>query len=269
MPQRPSLAAIVDIDPPRTRLRRDGAAKPVPATSLTLLGGFLLKVDGAVVDFPTAMQRLVAVLALRGRMSRSRLAGTLWPETTEHRALARLRTGIWRINNVTDRLVVSTSGTVDLGAEVDVDVQRLIADSLAIMRAEPPSPVENAHAMLDDAGDLLPDWEDEWLLADRERLRQMRLHVLEAVAEQLTDRGSFGLAMEAALAALRMDSLRESAHRTVISIHLAEGNISDARRAYDRCRLIMVRDVGVEPSPAITRLLAFDRADRRPLDVLA
>jgi DNA-binding SARP family transcriptional activator len=123
--------------------------------------------------------------------------------------------------------------------------------------------------MLDDAGDLLPDWEDEWLLADRERLRQMRLHVLEAVAEQLTGRGSFGLAMEAALAALRMDSLRESAHRTVISIHLAEGNISDARRAYDRCRRIMVRDVGVEPSPAITRMLAFDRTERRPLDILA
>jgi len=266
MPQRPTLSAA---DQPRTRLRRDGAAKPAPTMLLTLLGGFALEVDGAVVDFPTAMQRLVAVLALRGRMSRSRLAGTLWPETTEHRALARLRTGIWRINHVTDRLVASTNGTMDLGADVDVDVRRLVAGSLAIMRAGPVASLDDAQAMIEDEGDLLPDWEDEWLLADRERLRQMRLHVLESVAEQLSGLGRFGLAMEVALAALRMDSLRESAHRTVISIHLAEGNVSDARRAFDRCQRIMARDVGVAPSPAITRMLAVVRSDRRPLDALA
>lgn len=268
MPQPPHLPAIADPDSPRSRLRKS-EAKPAPAMSLTLLGGFVLRVDGEVVGFPTAMQRLVALLALRGRMSRSRLAGALWPETTEHRALARLRTGIWRVNHVSDRLVTSTSGTVDLGVEVDVDVRRLVAGSLAIMGAGTSGPVQGAHAMLEDMGELLPDWEDEWLLADRERLRQMRLHVLEAVAEQLASVGSFGLAMEAALAALRMDSLRESAHRAVISIHLAEGNVFDARRAYDQCRQIMVRDVGVEPSPAIAKMLAVDRTDRRRLDAIA
>lgn len=242
--------------PHRRILRTDAEAPPAPAMSLALLGGFTVALDGEAVEFPTATQRLVAVLALRGRMSRSRLAGTLWPETTEHRALARLRTGIWRINGVTDRLVVPCGGAVDLGAGVEVDVRRLVAGSLAILRAGPSAPLTDAHAVLDDEGDLLPDWEDEWLVADRERLRQMRLHVLETVAEQLAAAGCFGLAMEAALAALRMDTLRESAHRVVIRIHLAEGNISDARRAYDRCRLIMVRDVGVEPSPAVTRMLA-------------
>jgi DNA-binding SARP family transcriptional activator len=158
---------------------------------------------------------------------------------------------------------------MDLGADVDVDVRRLVAGSLAIMRAGQAASLDNAQAMIEEEGDLLPDWEDEWLLADRERLRQMRLHVLESVAEQLAGLGRFGLAMEVALAALRMDSLRESAHRTVISIHLAEGNISDARRAYDRCQRIMARDVGVELSPAITRMLAVVCVDRRPLDALA
>ncbi len=257
---------VVDLDGTHGRLRPGAGAEPAPELSLTLLGGFALGVGAEVVELPTGVQRLVAVLALRGRMSRSRLAGTLWPETVEHRALARLRTGIWRVNQVAARLVVSTSGTVDLGAGVDVDVRRLVTGSLATMRAGESATLEDAHAMLDDEGDLLPDWEDEWLLADRERLRQLRLHVLEAVAGRLASVGSFGLAMEAALTALRMDSLRESAHRAVISIHVAEGNISDARRAYDRCRQIMIRDVGVEPSRAIARMLTCDGADRRPLD---
>ena len=60
----------------------------------------------------------------------------------------------------------------------------------------------------------------------------------------------------AALAALRMDDARESAHRALIQVHLAEGNVSEARRAYERCRVVLVRDVGVEPSPATARLLA-------------
>jgi len=227
---------------------------PAAGLSVTLLGGFTVSVGEEVVQLPTGAQRLVALLALRGRMSRSRLAGMLWPETTEHRALASLRTGIWRVNQAADQLVAIASGTVDLGRGVDVDVRRLLrkaADDLP----ERASTLDNVSAVLDDDGGLLPDWEDEWLLADRERIRQMRLHLLEAVAQRLSLAGQHGLALEAALAALRIDVLRESAHRTVIAIHLAEGNVAEALRAYDQCRLVLVRDVGVEPSPTTTQML--------------
>jgi hypothetical protein len=45
----------------------------------------------------------------------------------------------------------------------------------------------------------------------------------------------------------------------VIGIHLAEGNVAEACRAFDLCRLVLARDVGVEPSAATTHLLpTFD-----------
>ena len=59
-----------------------------------LLGAFRLAVDGIDVDLAAGSQRLVALLALRGRCSRSRVAGTLWPDSTEQRALGCLRTAI-------------------------------------------------------------------------------------------------------------------------------------------------------------------------------
>jgi DNA-binding SARP family transcriptional activator len=223
--------------------------------TVTLLGGFVLGAGTEVVELPTGMQRLVAVLALRGRTSRSRLAGTLWPDTTEHRALASLRTGIWRLNQVAGRLVVCTGGTVDLGPAVLIDVRRLVDAATAVLRAGAQASLDDAHAILDDDGELLPDWEDEWLSTDRERLRQLRLHVLEAVADRLTLAGCFGLALEAGLAALRADGLRESAHRTLIRIHLAEGNVAEARRAFEHCRDVLTRDVGVEPSAATRDLV--------------
>jgi DNA-binding SARP family transcriptional activator len=243
-------------DPPTARLCHCAAATHHPAVSLTLLGGFMLRVDADPVELPAGAQRLVALLALRGRTGRSRLAGMLWPETMEHRALASLRTGIWRVNQAAGQLISSTSGTVDLSAGVAVDVRRVVEHGRAMLKNVADHPVDQAHAVLDSDGELLPDWDDEWLHADRERLRQIRLHLLEASALRLAQVGLYGLALEAALAALRMDDWRESAHRALIQVHLAEGNVSEARRAYERCRVVLVHDVGVEPSPATSRLLA-------------
>lgn len=216
----------------------------------------MLSVDGEDVELPAGAQRLVALVTLRGRMSRSRVAGTLWPETLEHRALASLRTGIWRVNQVADRLLASSAGTVDLGPGVDVDARRLAETAVIALGDPAAATAADLHAAADDGGELLPDWEDEWLLPDRERLRQIRLHVLEAIAEKLAVAGRYGLAIDAALAALQCDVLRESAHRTVIRIHLAEGNVNEARRAYDLCRQVLDREVGVEPTPATARMLA-------------
>ncbi|MDH5278471.1 MAG: bacterial transcriptional activator domain-containing protein, partial [Actinomycetota bacterium] len=96
---------------------------------------------------------------------------------------------------------------------------------------------------------------DDWLADDRQRVQQLHVHVLELFSARFTDLGRFGPAMDAALLALRADPLRESAHRAVIRIHLAEGNPVDAKRALDFCRLVLARDAGVEPSGVTTRLV--------------
>ena len=84
----------------------DGRAR----AEVTLLGGFQLALTGHDIRLPVGAQRLVALLALRGQVGRSRLAGTLWPDTPENRALASLRTGIWRVNQAAQDLVTATAG---------------------------------------------------------------------------------------------------------------------------------------------------------------
>ena len=92
-------------------------------------------------------------------------------------------------------------------------------------------------------GELLPDWDDPWVEGERERLRQLRLHMLEAVADRFTATGQFGLAIEVAFRVLQADALRESAHRALIRAHLAEGNIVEARRAYSVCEQLLHREL--------------------------
>lgn len=218
--------------------------------SLRLLGGFRVLVDDLPVELTPVTERLVAILALQGRTSRSRVAGMLWPDTPECRALASLRTGIWRVNQAAAGLVESTRTTLDLSPRAEVDVRRYVRTAAERMRARAPS-----DEVSDYEGDLLPDWDEEWLIAERERLRQLRLHLLESEAQRLARDGQFGLALEAAYSALCADPLRESAHRTIIGIHVAEGNTSEARRAYETCRRTLVNDLGVEPSADTARLV--------------
>ncbi|MFB7940178.1 bacterial transcriptional activator domain-containing protein [Streptomyces sp. NPDC056049] len=68
-------------------------------------------------------------------------------------------------------------------------------------------------------------------------------------------RGRFGLAVDAALTVLRAGLLRESAHRALPRVDLAEGDLAEARRAYQTCVGVLRREPGVRPTPAATALL--------------
>lgn len=52
-----------------------------------------------------------------------------------------------------------------------------------------------------------------------------------------------------------MEPLRETAHRTLIEAHLAEGNWSEARRQFRECRRLLREELGVEPSESTRRLI--------------
>src|ERR1019366_5937001 len=64
---------------------------------LALLGRFALMRGDLEIEIAAGGQRLVALLALRDRhVTRQYVAGNLWPEYSTERALADLRTTLWR-----------------------------------------------------------------------------------------------------------------------------------------------------------------------------
>ncbi|GEA84369.1 AfsR/SARP family transcriptional regulator [Cellulomonas gelida] len=236
---------------PRTGVQEPGAR-------VTLLGDFRLQVAGRSVELGGSCRRVVALVCLRGAVPRARAAGTLWPSVADQRAGANLRTALWRVGLVAPFVLRVDRGWVELGLAVTVDVQDLTQRALAV--DEPDDEVTSLSRLAD--ADLLPDWDDEWVAEDRERVRQLRLHLLEAVARRLASESRFAAAVNLALTALRADPLRESAHRTVIAVHLAEGNLAEARRAFAACRQLLRRELGVEPSAATAALVARLVPDR-------
>ena len=221
---------------------------------LTLIGGFALRQGGEEFGIATSGQRLIALLALKDRaVGRLHVAGILWPDYSSERSLADLRTTLWRVNQSGRHVITAGSGALALDADIEVDVRDLVDFARRLNAAEPID--LDAVGLADLAGELLPDWYDEWLQDEREGLRQTRLHALECFARRLSACGRHAEAIQAALAAIRLEPLRETAHRTLIETHLAEGNWSEACRQFRRCQRLLRDELGIEPSESIRLLL--------------
>src|SRR5215217_6526529 len=240
---------------------RPGAWQVPMARRLSLLGGFELRCAGTEVAVARGGQRLLALLALlalQGRpLERLWVAGTLWLDATEERAGASLRSALWRLPQPEGTAVVEASAThLRLARDLAVDVQELagLAQGLEAPATLGGDQGGDQGGDLDPstlAVDLLPDWYEDWVVLERERFRQLRLHALEALCSRLTTAGRFGAAVQAGLAAVAGEPLRESAHRTLIQAHLAEGNPGEAVRQYQLYRRLLASELAIEPSAAI------------------
>lgn len=220
-----------------------------------LLDGFELWCGEGPVQLPRSGQRLVAFLALHDRaLTRSQVAGSLWPDTTEERAGACLRSALWRLRRPGHDVVEATTSHLQLLPEVWVDVREMVA--LAHRLVDHSSTGDELDLELLSLGELLPGWDEDWVVIERERIRQLRLHALEAMCEALAAEGWFGLAVEAGLTAVADEPLRESTHRALIEAYLAEGNRYDAIRHYHRYRQLLQEELGLEPAPQIQRLVS-------------
>lgn len=222
---------------------------------LALLDAFELSADDHVVPLPLSAQRLLAFLALHEHpVRRLYVAGVLWTDAREARALANLRSALWRLQAPGCAPVEATAGELRLAPRVRVDFREAgrLAHALVAGSSDPRDLDLDWRAL---AGVLLPDWYDDWVLLERERYRQLALHALETLSERLAEARRFGPALEAALAAVAGEPLRESAHRVLIRTHIAEGNASEAIRQYRFYRQLLRDNLGLEPSPAMESLV--------------
>jgi DNA-binding SARP family transcriptional activator len=225
------------------------------------VAGFIpLRCEGELVSLPPSAQRLLALLALHDRpLLRPHVAGTLWLDTPDERASANLRSSLWRLNRPGPRLVDATSFQLRLAPDVRVDVREAAALAHQLLSRTGGTSGDEADLAPDPrllTGELLPDWYDDWVMLERERLRQLSLHALEALGDLLLAAGRLGAALEAALEAVAMEPLRESAHRLLIRIHLAEGNAAEAIREFELCGRLFRDQLGLEPSPQLAQLVA-------------
>jgi DNA-binding SARP family transcriptional activator len=217
-----------------------------------LLGSFRLINGGRAVPVVPGVRRILALLALQeAPLDRSAAAALLWPDATARRAAACLRSTLWRVVNAAGPLVES-GDVLALGPCVEVDFRDACLLAAAVAKPEC-QPGRQAVAVL--KADLLPGWQQPWVVTEQDWWRQARLRALEALSLRFRSSGDRHHAHQAALAAVHTDPLRESAHRTLVELHIADGNPAAALRQYADYRTRLRDELGLTPSPQIYQLI--------------
>src|SRR5262245_25392433 len=240
--------------------------QPMPGLKLMLLGGFDVRLaSGATVNVPRKKaQALLAYLGIRPGEShaRAKLAALLWGETSDQQArvglrqaLAALRESLASAHPPPLRV---EGGTLALDPEaIEVDVatfERWVAKGT-------PDALERAAEIY--RGDLLlgvslsePLFE-EWLVGERDRLREVALEAFARLLAHQEQSGGTERGIQTAVRLLALDPLQEAVHRSLMRLYVRQGRRGTALKQYQVCVAALERELGTEPE-AKTRQLYQD-----------
>jgi DNA-binding SARP family transcriptional activator len=224
---------------------------------LQVVRGPDILLGGARLPIPAGAERLTVLIALRGSTRRRTVATLLWPNADPQRRAGNLRSAVWRLRSAHLDLIAEVDGRLSIRPDVRVDVRALDpATGGGQHRQDGDAASESASLqLLVDATNLLPGWYDEWLVADRERIRALALDALDRRSRRLSRSGSWAEAIDAALVAVTCDPLRESSQVALLHAYLGEGNVVEARRAYQAYRVQLGTEVGIDPSSELARMV--------------
>ncbi|HSD83111.1 MAG TPA: tetratricopeptide repeat protein, partial [Anaerolineae bacterium] len=219
-----------------------------------LLGEFSLHYNGmplTTINTPR-LQSLLAYLVLHREAPqlRSHLSFCLWPDLPEARARANLRRQLHQLQHTwpdVDQFLAVETQTLQWrpASAFSLDVADFEQAARQVQSAADLQRAVNLYG-----GDLLPGCYAEWIVPERERLKQILIETLERLMQLATDESDYPAAIKYARHLLQIDPLHEEIHRRLIQLHSLNHDRAAALRAYHACASILQRELGVEPGPA-------------------
>jgi DNA-binding SARP family transcriptional activator len=225
-------------------------------SAVLLFGGPQVVCDSSRLEVPDGSKRLLAFVALSaGKVDRGYAAGSLWPTSSDQRAAGNLRSALWRLKSAGIDILEGDKWALALRRRTVVDVAVVWEWATRLVDGSATQDDLFVANWRGSALDLLAAWSDDWVIFERERIRQRLLHALETLSRRLAEIGRSADAVDAAMWAVSADPMRESANRVLIEAHLAEGNVIEARRIYRRYCDAIRREFGVDPSDQLVSLM--------------
>jgi predicted ATPase/DNA-binding SARP family transcriptional activator len=223
-----------------------------------LLGQFEVLRDGKRVTIPTRnAQSLFAYLILNaGRdQRRERLAGLLWPDSSEENARSNLRHELWRLRKAIETkgdfyfLVDDLTIAFNPQGEYLLDVHKLESASLEDSTAD-----ELIEALSAYRGELLPGFYDEWVFVERDRLSAVFEVKIARLLEILQAEGRWEEVLDWGLRWIALGGWPEPAYRALMTAYANTGDISKAVATYDRYTQALQKELGMKPSEQMQAL---------------
>jgi len=189
---------------------------------------------------------------------RDKLAALLWGDSSDQRARQSLRQTLVALKQALPRSI----DVLRIDTEtVAVDRRAVAADVVAFERlVAKGAPEALAQAAVLYKGDFLEGLGvqevrfEEWLVAQRERLRELALEALAKLLAHRTKTGAVQPAIQTAGRLLALDPLQEDVHRALMRLYARQERRGAALRQYQICVAVLQRELGVEPEAATKQL---------------
>jgi len=245
----------------------------MPFLKIYLLGSPRIEQENRTVDLPRRKaQALLFYLAMTGGpQQRATLATLLWPESDQQRAHGSLRRHLSELNLAlggnwiaADHDTIALARPADLWVDV-IEFQHLLASCQHHDHAASAvcpaciQPLTAAVALYRAdflAGFTLPDAPafDEWQFFQSEGLRQSYATALEQLVQAHLAQAEAEAAIPYARQWLNLDPLHEPAHRQLMHLYVATGQLRAALRQYEVCVQTLHEELDVPPAAATTAL---------------
>ena len=234
----------------------------MPTLHLRLLGDFsLLYNDQQVISLnATRLQSLLTYLVLHrdAPQQRQHIAFLFWPDTTEAQARNNLRQLLHQLRQAFPAIEYFLSADTHTlhwhplrPFHLDVAEFERALNLAAVQQHdqhELRAALEQADTMY--RGELLPDCYDEWILPERERLRQHYFQVLEQLLQLFEEQGNTVTAIRYAQRLLGLDPLSEDRYRQLMRLFALNNDRASALHVYHTCVSTLQREMGIDPAPA-------------------
>ncbi len=233
-----------------------------PPWQVTLFGGLrILRSGQPVASPPFRAQALLAWLLLRPLQGkREQIAGGLFPDSPEEAAKARVSDCLWLLRKHLPEFPLCSSPTeIGLSAgQVCVDVH---AFRQSLQRGDPSS-LSQAIELY--RGDLLPEQDADWLLLERENLYLAYVRALQALGARFLQNGEPAQAVPLLEKLNHIEPFDENNLRGLLRAHQSSGGRGAALAAFDRFRIRLKDEMGLDPEPATLELVQAIRAQAAP-----
>ncbi len=241
---------------------------------IRLLGGFQVDYHTQpVAALNTArLQALLAYLCLHADVPQSRqhLAFQFWPDAPESQARNNLRQLLFQLRHTlpdADDYLTIDSHTITwrLGRAPDIDIQRFNQALDDAHSAAQRGDVKAARRGLEQAlaiyqGDLLPGCYDDWILPEREQLRERYRAAHDSLVHLLEQEREYVAAIEVAQSLVRLDPLDERGYTLLMRLHALSRDRTSMRRVYLAAIERFHAELGAEPGETLRQGFEAARA---------
>ncbi len=227
----------------------------VPVTSLTL----------------TKARALLSYLAVTNRFHpRAHIVDLLWTELPERDARRNLRVVLTKLRQaIGDQLETSqTHVGLRVGVPRQVDVVAFVKAAEQIGKDQtlplPPAMADTLtrafalyqHDFLNGLEPSHAPGFEEWMLLERERLRQLAFQIGERLAAHHEAMAEYTTGINICRRLLTLEPWQESVHRRLMILLVKSGQQTTALQQYEQCRRLLAEELALEPEAATQELYA-------------